>query len=152
MSRLPIILMVDDDEDHLFVAERAITRAGIPARLCMAHDGKEALRVLDQETAPGAGPVALVMLDLRMSGMDGLEMLRDMRSDPRTRAVPVVVISSSDRPEEVREAYEGGANSYVVKRYGGSPGAYLADVARYWLELNRWAQPQPAPSRESGAP
>ena len=152
MSRLPIILLVDDDEDHLFVAERAITRAGIPARLCMARDGKEALRVLDQETAPGAGPIALVMLDLRMSGMDGLEMLRDLRSDPRMRAVPVVVISSSDRPEEVREAYDRGANSYVVKRYGSSPGAYLADVARYWIELNLWAQPQPVPSREGGAP
>ena len=152
MSRLPIILLVDDDEDHLFVAERAITRAGIPARLCMARDGKEALRVLDQETVPGAGPIALVMLDLRMSGMDGLEMLQGLRSDPRMRAVPVVVISSSDRPEEVREAYERGANSYVVKRYGGSPGAYLADVARYWIELNLWAQPEPVPSRESGAP
>lgn len=152
MSRLPIILLVDDDEDHLFVAERAITRAGIPARLCMARDGKEALRVLDQETAPGGGPVALVMLDLRMSGMDGLEMLRDLRSDPRLRAVPVVVISSSDRWEEVREAYACGANSYVVKRFGGSPGAYLADVARYWIELNLCAQPESAPSRESGAP
>lgn len=152
MSRLPIILLVDDDEDHLFVAERAITRAGIPARLCMARDGKEALRVLDQETAPGGGPVALVMLDLRMSGMDGLEMLRDLRSDPRLRAVPVVVISSSDRPEEVREAYACGANSYVVKRFGGSPGAYLADVARYWIELNLWAQPESASTRESGAP
>ena len=152
MSRLPIILLVDDDEDHLFVAERAITRAGIPARLCMARDGKEALRVLDQETAPGAGPVALVMLDLRMSGMDGIEMLRDLRSDSRMRAVPVVVISSSDRSEEVREAYARGANSYVVKRFGGSPGAYLADVARYWIELNLWAQPESASTRESGAP
>lgn len=150
MSRLPIILLVDDDEDHLFVAERAITRAGIPARLCMARDGKEALRVLDQETAPGAGPVALVMLDLRMSGMDGLEMLRDLRSDPRLRAVPVVVISSSDRSEEVREAYARGANSYVVKRFGGSPGAYLADVARYWIELNLWSQPESASTRERG--
>jgi len=152
LSRLPIILLVDDDEDHLFVAERAITRAGIPARLCMARDGKEALRVLDQETAPGAGPVALVMLDLRMSGMDGIEMLRDLRSDSRMRAVPVVVISSSDRSEEVREAYARGANSYVVKRFGGSPGAYLADVARYWIELNLWAQPESASTRESGAP
>ena len=152
MSRLPIILLVDDDEDHLFVAERAITRTGIPARLCMARDGKEALRVLDQETAPGGGPVALVMLDLRMPGMNGLEMLRDLRSDPRLRAVPVVVISSSDRSEEVREAYARGANSYVVKRFGGSPGAYLADVARYWIELNLWARPESASTRESGAP
>jgi two-component system response regulator len=149
LTRLPIILLVDDDEDHLFVAERAIGRAGIRAKLCMAHDGKEALRVLDQETAPGAdGLVALVMLDLRMPGMNGLEMLRRVRVDERTRGVPVVVISSSDRPDEVRESYALGANSYVVKRYDdGSPGAYLAEIARYWVELNEWPEPSTSAAR-----
>jgi two-component system response regulator len=152
LSRLPIILLVDDDDDHLFVAERALTRAGIQAKVCMAHDGKEALRVLDQETArSGAGgPVALVMLDVRMPGMSGMDMLGRIRADERTRAVPVVVISSSDRAEEVREAYGLGANSYVVKRYGGSPGAYLAEIARYWIELNPWADPGRASTSEPG--
>lgn len=140
MSALPIILLVDDDEDHLFVAERALSRAGIRARLCMAREGKEALRVLEQEAAAtDGGAIALVMLDLRMPGMSGIEMLDRMRGDERLCAIPVVVISSSDRPEEVREAYAHGANSYVVKRYGGSPGAYLADVARYWTDTNQWA-------------
>ena len=149
MSATPIILLVDDDEDHLFVAERALARAGVRAKLCMAHDGKEALRVLEQETASSGsgGPVALVMLDLRMPGMSGTEMLRTMRADERMRAIPVVVISSSDRPEEVHEAYELGANSYVVKRYGGSPGSYLAEIARYWIELNQWAAQAGAPAR-----
>jgi len=153
LTRLPIILLVDDDEDHLFVAERAIGRAGVQAKLCMARDGKEALRVLDQETASGSGgPVALVMLDLRMPGMSGLDMLRRVRADERTRGVPVVVISSSDRPDEVRECYAEGANSYVVKRYDdGSPGTYLADVARYWVELNEWPEPLGAPVREPEA-
>ena len=150
MSATPIILLVDDDEDHLFVAERALARAEIRARLCMAHDGKEALRVLEQETAPSGsgGPVALVMLDLRMPGMGGMEMLSKMRADERMRAIPVVVISSSDRPEEVREAYELGACSYVVKRYGGSPGSYLAEIARYWIELNQWTTPAAAHTRQ----
>lgn len=150
MSRLPIIVLVDDDEDHLFIAERALARAGIRAKLCMAREGREALRVLEQESVTDSGsPVALVMLDLRMPGVGGMDLLRRMRADERTRAVPVVVISSSDRPEEVAEAYAAGANSYVVKRFGGSPGAYLADIARYWVELNQWAGPASPSSREA---
>jgi len=152
LNRLPIILIVDDDEDHLFVAERAIERAGIQAQLCMAHDGTEALRVLDQETAPqgSGGSVALVMLDLRMPGMGGMDMLRRVRADEKTRRIPVVIISSSDRTDEVRESYAEGANSYVVKRYEADrPGGYLADVARYWIELNEWPEggrPQEMPA------
>lgn len=148
MSGSPIVLLVDDDEDHLFFAERALTKAGIRARLCMARSAQEALRVLDQETAPGGprGTVALVMLDLRMPGMGGMEMLRRLRADDHLRAIPVVVISSSDRPEEVREAYARGANSYVVKRYGGDPGAYLVDVVRYWVDLNQRPEGRGAPS------
>ena len=145
-----MILLVDDDEDHLFVAERALTRAGIRAKLCMAREGREALRVLQQETADegSGGPVALVMLDLRMPGMDGLELLRRIRADERTRAIPVVVVSSSDRQEEILESYAAGANSYVVKRYGGSPGDYVVQVARYWVELNHGPDPAASAARQ----
>ena len=98
--------------------------------------------MLDQEAGPEGGRIALVMLDLRMPGMSGIEMLRRLRSDERTRQIPVVIVSSSDRPEEVRESYLSGANSYVVKRYESeSPGGYLADVARYWVDLNEWPEP-----------
>jgi two-component system, response regulator len=146
-----MILLVDDDEDHLFIAERAIERAGIQAQLCMAHDGGEALRVLDQEIGAEGSRVAVVMLDLRMPGMGGIPLLRRMRADERMRAIPVVMVSSSDRAEEVRESYREGANSYVVKRYEADrPGGYLADVARYWVELNEWperaAVPEPPAS------
>lgn len=150
MKRQPMILLVDDDDDHLFIAERAIEQAGLDVQLCMAHDGGEALRVLDQETTEDGSRVAVVLLDLRMPGMGGIDMLRRMRADERTRAIPVVIVSSSDRADEVRESYREGANSYVVKRYEADrPGGYVADVARYWVELNEWPERAIAPEPPS---
>jgi len=65
-----------------------------------------------------------------------------VREDPRTADLPVVVLSRSDRPEDVRRSYELGANSFVVKRFDPrGPGTYLVDAVRYWLELNRGPEP-----------
>jgi CheY-like chemotaxis protein len=141
MSLLPSILLVDDDDDYLFVALRAIERTGLRVEVRIARSGSEALALLGLGSgAPApAAPVRIVvvMLDLRMPGADGLEVLRRMHECDRTRAIPVVVVSSSDRPDDVRQSYELGANSYVVKRYlTGPPGAYVAEAVRYWIELN----------------
>jgi CheY-like chemotaxis protein len=141
MSLLPSILLVDDDDDYLFVALRAIERTGLRAEVRVARSGTEALGLLGLESGPPAPvspeKIVVVMLDLRMPGADGLEVLRRMHECDRTRAIPVVVVSSSDRPDDVRQSYELGANSYVVKRYlTGPPGAYVAEAVRYWIELN----------------
>jgi len=140
MNLLPTILLVDDDDDYLFVALRAIERTGLRAEVRVARSSAEALALLGLGPgAPASGPpsrIAVVMLDLRMPGADGLEVLRRMQESGRTRTIPVVVVSSSDRPDDVRQSYELGANSYVVKRYVAPPGAYVAEAARYWVELN----------------
>ena len=141
MSLLPCILLVDDDDDYLFVALRAIERTGLRVEVRVARTGAEALALLGLGSgAPGPSPpgrIAVVMLDLRMPGTDGLEILRRMHETGPTRSIPVVIVSSSDRPDDVRQSYELGANSYVVKRYlTGPPGAYVAEAARYWIELN----------------
>jgi CheY-like chemotaxis protein len=139
MNHLPSILLVDDDDDYLFVALRAIERTGLRARVRVARSAAEALAMLGLKPGDTGPPprIVLVMLDLRMPGEDGLEVLRRMHESDRTRAIPVVVVSSSDRPDDVRQSYELGANSYVVKRYlSGPPGAYVAAAARYWVELN----------------
>ncbi len=141
MNLLPTILLVDDDDDYLFVALRAIERTGLRAEVRVARSGTEALTLLGLGSgppAPGApSRVAVVMLDLRMPGADGLEILRQMQACGRTRAIPVVIVSSSDRPDDVRQSYELGANSYVVKRFvAHPPGGYVAETARYWIELN----------------
>ena len=141
MKLFPGVLLVDDDEDYLFVARRAIERAKLHADVRVTRDGDEALRVLGLR--PGglepAAPhtVVVVMLDLRMPGLGGLEVLRQIRAHERTRELPVVVVSTSNQPEDVARSYELGANSYVVKRLDAeAPGGYVVDAARYWVELN----------------
>ncbi len=144
-SRIPMILLVDDDDGHLMIAQRAIRRSALDVEVHVAHTGQEALQELGLADEPANGhpllqPV-LVMLDLSMPGVSGWDVLRRIRT--RHRNVPVVVVSSSGRPDEVRRSYEMGANSYLVKRYEADrPGGYLADAARYWVELNQ--PPTPA--------
>ena len=143
----PAILLVDDDEDYLFVARRAIERSGLEAEVRVAHAATEALSLLGLEPAgqePVPSRVVVVLLDLRMPGLGGLEVLRRMQESERTRDIPVVVVSSSDRPDDVRQSYESGANSYVVKRYrADQPGGFVAEAARYWIELNEAAGGSP---------
>jgi CheY-like chemotaxis protein len=140
VSRQPAILLVDDDDDYLFVALRAIERTGLRAEVRVARTCAEALVQLGigSEPAPHSNiRIGVVLLDLRLPGESGLELLRRMHQTERTRSIPVVVVSSSDRPDDVRQSYELGANSYVVKRFLAiPPGAYVAETARYWLQLN----------------
>lgn len=139
MKRTPAILLVDDDEDHLLVARRAIARSELPAEVHVAGDGDEALRQLglDPDGAGTAAPIAVVLLDIGLPGLSGWEVLQRIRDGEHTRRIPVVMVSSSSRPEDVRRSYELGANSYLVKRYDRTrPGAYLAEAAHYWVDLN----------------
>jgi two-component system, response regulator len=136
---MPVILLVDDDDGHLMVAQRAITRAQLEVDVHVAHTGSEALRELGLENGgmPADNVPVLVMLDLSMPGVSGWDVLQRLRRDGRGKQIPVVVVSSSGRPEDVRRSYELGANSYLVKRYETArPGGYIADAARYWVELN----------------
>lgn len=138
MNGRPAILLVEDDRDEVAVALRALERSGVDAAISVARDGFEALEVLGLESdrVPAALP-RVVFLDLKMSRVDGWEVLRRMRADPRTSDVPVVVISSSDRRADIERSYALGANSFLVKRFDrAKPGSYVADAARYWLELN----------------
>lgn len=138
IQQVPTLLLVDDDDAHLMVAERAINRSHLGVQVRLAHDGYEALRVLgvdDDDHGSERAPVVLVMLDLSMPGITGWEVLRRLRAAHHN--VPVVVVSDSWRPDDVRRSYELGANGYLVKRYdAGRPGGYMADAARYWVELN----------------
>ena len=105
-----------------------------------ARDGGEALKALQVNHGPPDGKELrprVIFLDVRMPRMDGFEVLRALRSAPHTRTIPVVMVSTSAWPEDVRRAYELGANSYLVKRFDGrDPGGFIAEAARYWVELN----------------
>jgi CheY-like chemotaxis protein len=137
------ILLVDDDRNEVDVALRALDRDGLEARVTIARDGLEALQALGLEGGDDAPPARprVVFLDLKMPRIDGWEVLRRMREDPRTTDVPVVVMSGSDRPEDVRRSYALGANSFVQKRFDPrGPARYFVEAVRYWIGLNRTPQ------------
>jgi two-component system response regulator len=79
----------------------------------------------------------VIFLDLRMPLVDGFEVLQALRGAPHTRSTPVVMLSTSSSPDDVRRAYELGANSFLVKRWdAGDAGSMIAEAARYWVRLN----------------
>jgi two-component system response regulator len=133
----PTILLVDDSRDDLDIALRALRR--LPVDVRTARDGREALRVLhaNGSTVGERLRPRVIFLDLRMPLIDGFEVLLALRSHAHTRAIPVVVVSTSASPDDVRRAYELGANSYLVKpTESRDPGDWLAEAARYWVEMN----------------
>lgn len=142
-TRQAEVLLVENDPNDVAIARRAFRQGGLDGRVAVCHDGAEALEWLGLNGGAGGVPEEgaqprVVFLDLKMPRVDGWEVLRALRGDERTRSIPVVVLSASDREDDVRASYRLGANSFLVKRFDGRrPGAYLADAAHYWLELNR---------------
>jgi two-component system, response regulator len=139
------VLLVEDDQNEVTVAMRAFRRNGLGDSVMVVKDGAEAYEYLLGEDAALNGARRLVprviFLDLRLPKIDGLELLRQLRASERTRDVPIVIVTSSDREVDVKEAYRLGANSFVVKQFDDTrPGEYLVDVAHYWLDLNRVVQ------------
>lgn len=133
------ILLVEDSEDEVTIALRALERRGYAERVRVLTNGEEALAFLDRLSAqPSLERVPrAIFLDLRMPGVDGKRVLQEIRRCPRTRHVPVVVVSSTQRASEIEECYRLGANSFISKRYGErTPGDYMAEAVRYWLDLN----------------
>ena len=130
------ILLVEDDPGDAELTVRAIRRDSADAAIDVVRDGAAALELLSVDgTRPGT---RVVLLDLKLPKVDGFEVLRRIKSDDRTRDVPVVVLSSSREDRDVRESYACGANSYVVKPV--DPGEFedtVAQLARYWLRLNQ---------------
>jgi two-component system, response regulator len=131
-SRVDILLVEDDDTD-VEVALRAFRQRGLGDRVAVVRDGVQALQWLG-----GRDPMPRVVIaDLRMPRMGGLDLLRQIRDDPRLAHVPVVVVSSSRYAQDLRESYRLGANSFVRKRFGAGPATdYLINVAQYWLDFN----------------
>lgn len=130
------ILLVEDDPRDLELTLRTLQRHHVANTVRVARDGAEALEVL---FGPQAGPVPrLVMLDLKLPKRTGLEVLAALRQDPRTRAVPVVVLTSTDDQPEIDACYRLGANSFVRKpvEFAAFSEA-VRQIGMYWLLLNQ---------------
>jgi len=130
------VLMVEDDANDIAVAMRAFRRNSLEDCVRVLRDGSELLDYLRTHDLRLRAP-KVILLDLKMPRLDGRAALRELRSRPETRHIPVVVVSSSHLQSDVRECYELGANSFVVKQLNpSSPGSYLVDTVRYWLDRN----------------
>jgi len=136
------VLLVEDNVTDAELALRALQKSGLGCPVAHVRDGEEALdfvfgRGAFLGRAPGAG-LRLILLDLKLPKVDGLEVLKAVKADPRTRAIPVVVLTSSRVPADVAACYAAGANSYIVKpvEYEDHAAA-LRDVGRYWTRLNQ---------------
>lgn len=141
------ILLVEDNPDDVTLTLRALKSQRVTNDVIVANDGVAALEHLfGSETTPAAPELpSVVLLDLKLPKVDGLEVLARIRGDERTRFLPVVILTSSDEDRDVIEGYRLGANSYVRKPVDF---VQFADAARqlglYWLLINR---APPAPRR-----
>jgi len=137
-----VILLVEDDADDALVIQRAFRRAGFHHGLNVVSDGHQAVDYLS-----GSGAFAdrekyplpfLVLLDLRMAGFDGFDVLSWIRSEPGLSRLLVVVLTSSNLQADVDRAYELGANSYLVKPLAFDEMTHLLQRFEiYWTEINR---------------
>ena len=136
------ILLVEDNPHDAELALHTLRQRHLANHIVHMEDGQKALDWLlgtaeDPGCAPGCHP-KVVLLDLKMPKVDGLEVLRAIRADPRTALLPVVVMTSSAEDRDVVEAYKLGANSYVVKPLDfDSFSAAVAELGHYWLLVNR---------------
>jgi two-component system, response regulator len=136
------VLLVEDNPHDVEMALRALRKHRLANRITVVADGAAALDFLfgRGEWAGrelGRGP-AVVFLDLKLPKVDGIEVLRQVKSDPRTRSIPVVMVTSSGEECDRVESYNLGVNSYVVKPIAFDAFARtIADLGFYWLVVNR---------------
>ena len=128
------ILLVEDDPDHELLTIRALKKANIANDIHVARDGSEAV-----DTLFGPDPLRpqVILLDLKLPKIDGLEVLRRIRESDATRMLPVVVLTSSDEERDVITSYRLGVNSYIRKPVNFTDFAEATrQLGMYWLVLN----------------
>jgi two-component system, response regulator len=136
------ILLVEDNSSDAEMTIYGLRKSKLVNHLLHVEDGTQALDFLFSRGVfagrHGDGMPAVILLDLKMPKLNGLEVLQAMRADDRTRHIPVIILTSSKEDPDVRKAYELGANSYVVK-----PVAFddfqkaISDIGYYWMFLNQ---------------
>ena len=135
------ILLVEDNEEDVELTMHTLRREKLANRIHVARDGEEALDFLFCEgslTQSDCPPPRLVLLDLKLPKVDGMEVLRRMKADPRTRTIPVVIMTSSKEERDLIEGYNLGANSYIQKPVDFDQfRETVKTVGLYWLLINQ---------------
>lgn len=138
----PEILLIEDSEDDVAFFRRTIDKAGIATRFKSLRDGVEALNFFfgpnESVQRENITRLKVILLDLKLPKVGGLDVLRRLKSHPLTRRLPVVILSSSQEERDVIESYALGANSYVVKPMNFDAFASSARIlCEYWLQFNQ---------------
>lgn len=135
------ILLVEDSAADAELTMRALRKAGLAARVLWVKDGQEALDFLyaegSFENSSARGP-RLVLLDLKLPRLNGIDVLRRMKEDARRKSIPVVMLTSSSEERDIVQSYSFGVNSYLVKPVDfDTLGDQVVQAGRYWLQSNR---------------
>jgi CheY-like chemotaxis protein len=147
-STAPVtILLVEDNEDHALLIEKALRGNGVVNDLRSVATGEQALDYLLRRgsfAAPQASPrPGLILLDLKLPGIDGIEVLKAIKDDPDLKLIPVVMLTTSAAESDVAASYNGGANSYIQKPVDfGRFVETVKQLRMYWLLVNT---PSPPP-------
>lgn len=140
------ILLVEDNPDDIALTLRALKKNKIANEVAVVHDGAEALDYFFKGGRAGGDPskeTALVLLDLKLPKVDGLDVLRRLRADDRTKLLPIVILTSSKEDQDLAAGYALGANSYIRKPVDfDNFTEAIRQLGLYWLVLN-----EPPPSR-----
>ena len=135
------ILLVEDNEDHIELTRRALKENDLANHMYTVKDGQEALDFLyrkgeyaDKTKSPRPG---LILLDVKMPKVDGFEVLKQIKNDPDLKLIPVIMLTTSSREEEIVKGYENGANSYVTKPVDFREFAdRIKNIRLYWVLVN----------------
>jgi CheY-like chemotaxis protein len=135
------ILLVEDEEAHARLTERAIRKAGNANRIHVVSDGEQALDYLfnrgkyaDKGKFPHPG---LILLDIKLPGVDGIEVLKQIKTDPVLRKIPVIMLTTSEREEDIAASYCHYANSYLTKPVGFKEfEEKVRQIDNYWMLVN----------------
>lgn len=129
----PIVLVVEDNADDEAMTLRGLRRSPRPLQIQVARDGQQALELLEGGLMPD-----LVLMDLKMPRVDGIEVLAAIRENPATRGIPVVIFSSSDETLDIVRCYERGANTYIRKPMEFVPFIDCLELlTKYWFENSK---------------
>ena len=133
----PDIFYVEDDQDFAFILEHAMKEVREDLTLSVVEDGRDAIQTLEKFAEDKNRP-KLILLDLNLPGLSGLDILKRIKEIPYLRFIPVILFSTSDDPIDVRASYEFGANAYITKPSGYNN---LVDCVRslheFWFNQNR---------------
>ncbi len=135
-----LILLVEDDPDDEELTMRALRKADVANEIAICRDGQEALDFIfcegEYKERPAVLPIA-ILLDLKLPKLDGVDLLKRLRGDDRTKHIPVVMLTSSGEQEDMERAYAAGANSYIRKPVDFAEFAdAVARLAVYWGSMN----------------